>query len=120
MRLYLDDDSIARRLVQALRQAGHAVQTPADAGRTGDDDSVHLLHAVEVDRVLLTGNHRDFENLHNLVKRTGGIHPGVLVVRKDGDSRRNMSPQQIVQAIAKLNATLSSVGTQFIVLNHWR
>ena len=105
MRLYLDDDSTARRLIVTLQKAGHDVQIPQDVGRSGDDDSVHLLHAVEADRVMFTGNHRDFENLHNLIKRTGGNHPGIIVMRKDADSRRKMRPEQIVQAIAKLSTT---------------
>jgi hypothetical protein len=67
MRIYLDDDSAAQLLARLLRQAGHEVQIPADVGLLGEDDAVHLTHAVKDDRVLLTGNHRDFLNLHNLV-----------------------------------------------------
>ncbi len=65
MRLYLDDDSAAALLVRLLRQDGHDVQVPADVGLSGEDDAVHLTYAVKDDRGLLTGNHRDFLNLHN-------------------------------------------------------
>jgi hypothetical protein len=51
MRLCLDDDSAAAHLVRLLRQAGHDVQVPADAGLSGEDDAVHLTYAVKGDRV---------------------------------------------------------------------
>jgi hypothetical protein len=35
MMIYLDDDSTASQLVRALRQAGHDVRTPAEAGLAG-------------------------------------------------------------------------------------
>ncbi len=54
MILYLDDDSVAVVLVALLRRAGHDVQTPADAGIAGEDDPVHLTHAVLQDRDLLS------------------------------------------------------------------
>jgi predicted nuclease of predicted toxin-antitoxin system len=91
MRLYLDDDSAATLLARLLRQAGHDVETPIDAGLPGEDDVVHLTYAVKNDRVLLTGNHRDFLNLHNLVMQVTGHHPGILVVRRDNDPKRDMT-----------------------------
>ena len=46
MKLYLDDDSVAVVLVALLQRGGHDVQIPADAGIDGEDDPVHLSHAV--------------------------------------------------------------------------
>lgn len=120
MRLYLDDDSIAGQLVRSLRQAGHDVLLPADAGLSGEDDVIHLTRAAREDRVLLSHNYRDFENLHNLVVQVGGSHPGVFVVRKDNDIRRDMSPGAIVRAIDNLLASNAPIENQFIILNHWR
>ena len=40
--------------------------------------------------VLLTRNHDDFENLHNLNHFTGGQHPGGLVIRLDNDPTRDL------------------------------
>jgi hypothetical protein len=48
MRLYLDDDSVDRILVQLLRQAGHDVQIPNDVGMSGEDDPVHLTYTIKV------------------------------------------------------------------------
>lgn len=120
MRLYLDDDSVARVLIVALRQAGHDVQIPADIGFMGASDPVHLLHAILDQREFLSGNQDDFEKLHDLVVQSGGFHPGIFIVRKDRDRKRNMSPAQIVMAIAKLLAASINVGNSLHVLNQWR
>ena len=51
MKLYLDDDSASALLARLLAQASHDVQVPADAGLSGDDDPVHLGHAIQDDRI---------------------------------------------------------------------
>jgi predicted nuclease of predicted toxin-antitoxin system len=120
MRIYLDDDSAAPLLARLLRQAGHDVQLPADIGLTGEDDAVHLTHAAKDDRVLLTGNHRDFLNLHNLVMQVHGHHPGILVVRRDNDPKRDLTPPGIVRAIRNFLAANIRVPDEYVILNHWR
>jgi len=67
MKLYLDDDSAGALLARLLGQAGHDVQVPSDVGLSGDEDSVHFAHAIQDDRIVLSHNHRDFRNLHNLI-----------------------------------------------------
>ena len=67
MRLYLDDDLASALLARLLRNAGHNIQIPADANLSGEDDAVHFTHAIRERRVLLSGNHDDFEKLHYLV-----------------------------------------------------
>jgi predicted nuclease of predicted toxin-antitoxin system len=120
MRLYLDDDSASLLLARLLRRAGHDVERPADVGMTGKDDPVHLGYAVRFDRILLSQNHRDFENLHNLVMIVGGHHPGVLVVRRDNNPKRDLDERGIVRAIGKLVAAGLELTDHFYVLNHWR
>ena len=120
MRLYLDDDSVAGQLVRLLRQAGHDVLLPADAGITGEDDGNHLTHAARDNRVLLSHNYRDFENLHNLIGQVAGSHPGMFIVRKDNDVRRDMSARAIVHAIENVLASNTPIENQFVTLNHWR
>ena len=120
MRLYLDDDTVHRLLVRLLRQAGHDVCLPSDVGLAGRDDAEHLAKAVVENRVLLTHNHGDFEKLHNLVMTVGGHHPGILVVCKENNPKRDLTQQGIVRAIAKLLASGASIPDQFHVLNHWR
>lgn len=120
MRLCLDDDSASGLLTRLLRQAGHDVQVPADAGTAGEHDAVHLTHATRDDRVCLSHNHDDFEELHNLIKAVGGRYPGLLIVRKDNNPKRDLTAAGIVKAIAKLIASGAPVADQFNILNHWR
>ena len=120
MNLYLDDDIAGARLLQLLRQAGHTVQSPSDAGLAGEPDPVHLTHAIREGRVLLTRNYRDFELLHLLVRQAGGHHPGVLVVRRDDDPRRNMSPRDIARAVRNLEAAGLPLADDCVVLNSWQ
>jgi hypothetical protein len=120
MRLYLDDDSASTLLARLLRQAAHGVQLPADVGMAGHDDAVHLAQAIREDRVLLSHNHHDFENLHNLIILAGGHHPGILAVRKDNNPKRDLNAAGIVRAIATLLAAGVPIPDQFTVLNHWR
>jgi hypothetical protein len=56
MNLYLDDDSVRGLLVRLLMADGHNVLIPADIGLMGADDPVHLRHAINAGRVLLTHN----------------------------------------------------------------
>jgi hypothetical protein len=72
MRLYLNDDSVEALLVRLLQQAAHDVQIPAAVGMAGQDDPVHLIHAIDEDRVFLSKNHDDFKNLHNLIMKLSG------------------------------------------------
>jgi predicted nuclease of predicted toxin-antitoxin system len=120
MKLYLDDDSAAKLLAALLRSAGHDVQLPADVGLSKAHDPVHLVQAVQEDRALLTKNHDDFLQLHNLIVRAGGSHPGILVVRHDNDPSRDLKPAGIVRAIRKLEASGVPIRDGFHILNHWR
>lgn len=86
----------------------------------GEDDPVHLAQAIREDRVLLTHNHHDFEDLHNLLAVASGHHPGILVVRRDNDPKRDLTAQGIVRAIGKLQAAGVALPDHFYVLNHWR
>jgi predicted nuclease of predicted toxin-antitoxin system len=64
MKLYLDEDIASALLAQLLRKAGHDVQLPADVGLGGKPDVVVFRHAISEDRILLSRNYQDFENLH--------------------------------------------------------
>jgi hypothetical protein len=84
MRLYLDDDSVDPSVIRLLRRDGHDVQVPADVGQVGSSDQAHLAHAIRDRRTILTRNHADFDDLHDLVILAAqGHHQGILVVRYD-------------------------------------
>ena len=120
MRLYLDEDSVSSLLVRLLVQAGHDVAIPADTGLAGEWDPIHLTHAIVNDRLLLTGNHDDFEDLHELVRHATGHHPGILVICRENDPRRDLTPRGIVLAIGKFVGSGIAAADQFVILNHWR
>jgi predicted nuclease of predicted toxin-antitoxin system len=120
MKLYLDDDNASPLLARLLEQAGHDVQLPTDVGLYGEDDSVHRRHAGLEGRAIITGNHRDFLNLHLLVTNLQGHHPGILVVRRDNDPKRDLNAGGIVRAVRNLLATNIPLRDQVIILNHWR
>jgi predicted nuclease of predicted toxin-antitoxin system len=118
MRLYLDDDMASGLLVKLLQQAGHDVQIPGDVTMSGADDPVHLTRAIRERRVILSANHDDFEDLHDL--KAEGHHPGILVVRKENNPRRDLTPRGIVNAIRKLESASIESRDTFQVLNQWR
>jgi predicted nuclease of predicted toxin-antitoxin system len=120
MNLYLDDDSVRPLLIRLLRHAGHDVQLPRDVGRMGNHDAVHLRHAVQSNRVMLTHNHRDFQFLNELIMDAQGHHPGILVVRRDNDRKRDLTPSGIVRALTNLLAAQVPLADHLHVLNHWR
>jgi hypothetical protein len=120
MRLYLDEDIAAGILCTLLQKAGHDVQTPADVGLAGRWDPIQLRNAIEKQRLLLSYNYADFEDLHFLVQAAKGMHPGIIVVRREKDPRKNMSVGDIVRALRKLEGAGLSSSNQYFILNHWK
>ena len=121
MRLYIDDDSVDPGLIRLLRRDGHDVQTPADVGRTGSSDQAHLAHAIRDRRAVLTRNHGDFDDLHDLVVSAAtGHHGGILVVRYDKNPRNNMSPGDIARAVRNLENAGVAIADSYYELNHWQ
>src|SRR6516165_5000652 len=120
MNLYLDDNSAKASLGNLLRRAGHQVALPTDHGLDGAPDPRHLASCAGQTQVLLTRDHDDFLDLHDLVQATHGHHPGILVVRADNDPARDMRDRDIVRALANLEAAGVPITNEFHILNHWR
>lgn len=120
MRLYLDEDIASRELVNVLSAAGHDVSRPQDVGLTGRDDPIQLTHAIANDRILLSRNHNDFEDLHDLVLQSGGSHPGIIIVRRENNPRRDLKSRGIRSALAKLASSGIPLVGAYTVLNHYR
>ena len=120
MRIYLDDDIASPLLARLLHGAGHDVLVPFDARMSGEDDPVHLTFAVHEKRILISFNHDDFKNLHELIMEVGGHYPGILIVRKDNDPQRDLKPPGIVRAIRNLLAAAVPIADSFNILNHRR
>ncbi|MFB8788811.1 MAG: DUF5615 family PIN-like protein [Potamolinea sp.] len=113
--LLLDEDSQAKYLVNLLQKAGHDVLTVNEADLMSRSDSVVLDYARQQERVLLTRNCNDFQELH----QAHPVHPGILAVFQNSDLAKNMNYQAIVQAIANLEAAGYTIENQFIILNQW-
>lgn len=72
-------------------------------------DARHFIYAIQQSLVLVTRNHDDFLDLHEVVQTARGTHPGILIVRFDNDPTRDMPPRQGVP-----------LENQIYILNHWR
>lgn len=118
LRLYLDDCANDGHLRALLQAAGHTVIIPAEAGTIGRNDDIHLRYAIEHDLVLVTMNARDFLALH----QANSQHPGIVLIYRDNDVVRDMTNQDIVQALALLEQAYQGVGLANLVhvLNPWR
>ncbi len=120
MNLYLDDDTAKKQLIARLIKAGHPVVQPVDAGLSGVSDPRHLLYAIQQDLLLLTKNHDDFRDLHLLLQAAGGRHPGILAIRADNNTKRDMNDGDIARALRKLEQSGIPLANEFHILNHWR
>jgi predicted nuclease of predicted toxin-antitoxin system len=120
MNLYLDDDTVDGLLVSLLQKAGHTTVTPANISMMGASDARHLIHAIPQGLVLVTRNHDDFLELHEVVQAAAGAHPGILIIRSDNDPTRDLTPRGIVTAVGKLQSAGVPLRNQCYVLNHWR
>ncbi|MDZ8110319.1 MAG: DUF5615 family PIN-like protein [Nostoc sp. DedQUE12a] len=77
--LYLDEDSMDRDLVTALRSRGVDVITASDAGMLGYSDTDHLDYATSLGRVLYSFNKGDFYRLHIKYLTEGKTHAGIIL-----------------------------------------
>lgn len=93
---------------------------PIEVDLAGAGDPLHLAHAIRDGRVLITGNHDDFQDLHGLLMEGRGHHPGIFVIRRDNDPRRDLTHRGIVVAIANVVSAGIPLADQFVILNHWR
>ena len=120
MRVYVDEDLASPLLVKLLEKAGHDVGSPVTAGLMGRSDAVQLTQAIHDNRVVLSRNYKDFEELQDLIGESQGKHSGILVVRRENDPTRDLTEKGIVSAIRKLEAAGVPIANEYIVLNHWR
>lgn len=78
VRLYIDEDSQSRSLVEGLRGQNIDVVTSTEAGMNGLTDDEQLAFAAQADRVLFTFNVGDFCRLHAEWMHAGRSHSGIL------------------------------------------
>ena len=79
IKLYLDEDSINRALIKALRSRNVDVLTAQEADQMQVSDQKHLDYAISLNRVIFTFNTQDFVKLHTAYLSTGRHHAGIIV-----------------------------------------
>jgi hypothetical protein len=107
-------------LAALLQKAGHDVATAMSAGLLGRADAVQLAYAIRENRTCLSRNYKDFEELHLLLQQAQGRHFGIVVVRRENDPTRDLTPKGIVAAIRRLESAGVPITNEYIVLNQWR
>ncbi|MBX3054895.1 MAG: DUF5615 family PIN-like protein [Anaerolineae bacterium] len=116
IRLYIDEDSMSRALVRALRARGVDVTTALDEEMIEQPDLFHLQYASEQGRVLYSFNVGDFFNLHTLYLQEGKSHPGMILC-----PQQTYSVGEQMRRLLKLIATKSAHDMQNTVefLGKW-
>ena len=84
VRLYLDEDSMDRALVAALRARGVDVLTALEADMIERADANHLDFSTAENRVLLTCNTGDFCQLHQEWLSVERPHAGIVCMPQHG------------------------------------
>jgi hypothetical protein len=102
IRLYLDEDSNRRGLVQALRVRGIDVLTTLEAGMGERLDEENLEYAASQGRALYTCNIGDFYQIHTTWLNAGRSHSGLILCQQ----RYSIGDQ--LQYVLKLIATRSA------------
>jgi len=78
------DQHVSYQIAALLRAAGHDVETAYEVGLAAADDDVHLFHAAQERRMLLTHNAADFLLLHKAWLRWSrgwgyfALHGGII------------------------------------------
>ena len=120
MRLYVDDDLDSNLLIRVLEGAGHEIISPRAVETRGAADEGHLHYAADRGLVLLTANAGDFLALHHEWMRQRRQHAGLLLVYRENNPARDMTFQQIAQAVTGLEAAGLPLANTFQNLNYWR
>ena len=103
VRLYIDEDSMSRAFVRALRSRNVNVLTALEAGMIERADLEHLVFATKHTRVLYTFNVKDFFDLHTTLIQQNRSHAGLILVRQ-----QNYSIGEQTRRVLKLIVTTSA------------
>jgi len=103
IRLYFDEDSMRRALVEALRKRGIDILTALEAGTIEEPDGDQLEYATTRGRVIYSFNVADFCQIHGqwLTKRKS--HAGIILARQ-----RQYSVGEQMRRLLKLVSTMSA------------
>ncbi|MCP4708703.1 MAG: hypothetical protein GY869_08770 [Planctomycetes bacterium] len=79
IKLYLDEDTISRALINALRSRNVDILTAKEADLIQIPDQDHLEYATSLNRTVFTFNTRDFVRLHTAYLSASRHHTGIIV-----------------------------------------
>jgi predicted nuclease of predicted toxin-antitoxin system len=96
---FLVDEDLPRSLARALRDAGFEAVDVRDVGLRRTDDNLIFAHAVEQQRVLLSGD-LGFGNLRRFPL---GSHSGIGVVRYPNESPPETISSAVIDAIRNID-----------------
>lgn len=82
IRLYVDEDSMDRALVRALRARGVEITTALAESMIEQSDAAHLEYATSHGRVLYTCNVADFYHLHTEYLAQDKPHAGMILAHQ--------------------------------------
>jgi hypothetical protein len=102
IRLLIDEDSMDRRFVRALRARKIDIITVGELGTSSFSDQDQLILATEQQRVLYTFNVGDFCQLHSIYIVKGQTHSGIII------SSQEYSIGEQMRRVLKLIATKSA------------
>jgi hypothetical protein len=102
IRLYLDEDSMDRDLVRALKARAIDVLSALEAGMVERPDVQHLEYAASEERVLYSFNVGDFYHLHTSWLSEGRSHCGLILSKQ-----QQYSAGEQMRRLLKLIATRS-------------
>ena len=116
IRLYFDEDSMQRSLVDALRARGMDVRTALEDRMIEQTDSAHLDHATQQGRVLFSFNRGDFYRLHTAYLAEGRRHTGIILA-----NQQQYTVGELMRRMLQLAATKSAqdIHNQIEFLSAW-
>ena len=82
IKLYLDEDAMARALADALRERGVDVITTQEVGMAGSKDEEQLRYATSQGRAIYSFNTKDFYKLHTQLLLEGEAHRGIVLAHQ--------------------------------------
>lgn len=115
IRFYLDEDSMNRSLLMALRQRRIDVTTVSEVNREGFSDYDQLLWASQNNRVICTYNIRDFSKLHKQFLAESTTHAGILLMHQDFSIGDRLYGLSVVAA----SLTAKDMSNQMIFLSNY-
>ncbi len=119
LNLFIDECCLNKLLLQALIDADHNVQTVSEVGLKGKPDSAIFEHAIAENRIILTHNCVDFQQLSEQRLASGKHHPGIFLVFLFNNPKRDLSFAEIVNGITNFESTQASPVDMTITINQY-